>query len=78
YQLECNPAWFFSESHGNWLYRSTDDNPGYYQQVITRGGLTGRWKRSMKPVVTTNCEKSAEAIVAERYITLSEGLNLRR
>jgi len=46
--------------------------------VLTRGDLTGRWKQSMKPVVTTNCEKSAEAIVAKRYITHGEGLNLRR
>ena len=29
--------------------------------VLTRGGLTGRWK----PVVTTNCEKSAEVIVGK-------------
>jgi hypothetical protein len=31
--------------------------------VLTRGGLTGGRKRNMKPIVTTNCEKSAEAIV---------------
>lgn len=30
---------------------------------LTVGGLTGRWKQSMKPVVTTNGEKSAEAVV---------------
>ena len=35
--------------------------------VLTRGGLTGR----RKPVVTTNCEKSAEAIVPVHR----EGLN---
>jgi hypothetical protein len=31
--------------------------------ALTRGDLTGRRKQSMKPVVTTNGEKSAEAIV---------------
>jgi hypothetical protein len=31
--------------------------------ALTRGDLTSRWKQSMKSVVTTNCEKSAEAIV---------------
>jgi hypothetical protein len=31
--------------------------------ALTRGGLTGRCKRNVKSVVTTNCEKSAEAIV---------------
>jgi hypothetical protein len=31
--------------------------------ALTRGGLTSRRKQSKKPVVTTNCEKSAEAIV---------------
>jgi hypothetical protein len=29
------------------------------EYVLTRGGLTG----GIKPVVTTNCEKSAEVIV---------------
>jgi hypothetical protein len=33
--------------------------------VLTRGGLTSRWKQSMKPVATANGEKSAEAIVPE-------------
>jgi hypothetical protein len=31
--------------------------------VLTRGDLISRRKRGMKPVVTTNGEKSAEAIV---------------
>jgi hypothetical protein len=30
--------------------------------VLTRGGLTSRWKQRKKSVVTTNGEKSAEAI----------------
>jgi hypothetical protein len=35
--------------------------------VLTPGGLTGGWKQSKKPVVTTNGEKSAEAIVLLYY-----------
>jgi hypothetical protein len=46
--------------------------------VLTRGGLTSRWKQGMKSVVTTNGEKSAEAIVAQWLQTLREGLNFRR
>jgi group II intron reverse transcriptase/maturase len=34
--------------------------------VLTRGDLTNGRKRSMKSAVTTNCEKSAEAIVPAR------------
>jgi hypothetical protein len=46
--------------------------------VLNRGGLTSGWKQGMKSVVTTNCEKSAEAIVPRRLQTPREGLNLRR
>jgi hypothetical protein len=46
--------------------------------ILTRGGLTSRWKQRKKPVVTTNGEKSAEAIVAQRLQTLREGPNSRR
>jgi hypothetical protein len=31
--------------------------------ALTRGGLTSRWKQSMKSAATANCEKSAKAIV---------------
>jgi len=46
--------------------------------VLTRGDLTSRWKQSMKSVVTTNGEKSAEAIVLRWLQTLREGSNFRR
>jgi hypothetical protein len=46
--------------------------------TLTRGGLTS----GLKPVVTTNGEKSAEAIVPRRpneeKKTAREGLNFRR
>jgi hypothetical protein len=46
--------------------------------ALTRGDLTGRKKQSMKPVVTTNGEKSAEAIVPKRLQTRRKGPNSRR
>lgn len=44
----------------------------------TWGGLVSKWKRSMKLVVTTNGEKSADVIVPRRLQTSWEGLNFRR
>lgn len=44
----------------------------------TKGGLVSKRKQSMKLVVTTNGEKSAEVIVPRRLQTLWEGLNFRR
>ena len=44
----------------------------------TKGGLVSKWKQSMKLVVTTNGEKSAEVIVPRRLQTSWEGLNFRR
>ena len=44
----------------------------------TKGGLVSKWKQSMKLVVTTNDEKSAEVIVPRRLQTSWEGLNFRR
>jgi len=44
----------------------------------TKGGLASRWKQGMKPVVTTNDEKSAEVIVPLWLQTQWEGLNFRR
>ena len=43
------------------------------ERVSTRGGLTGGGEKN--PVVTTNCEKSAEAIVPEKK---REGPNNRK
>ena len=37
----------------------------------TQGGLVSKWKQSMKLVVTTNDEKSADAIV-NRWLQTSE------
>jgi len=48
------------------------------ERVGTRGGLASGWKQSKKSVVTTNGEKSAEAIVPLWLQTQGEGLNLRR
>jgi hypothetical protein len=45
--------------------------------ALTRGDFISRWKRGMKPVVTTNDEKSAEVIVLWR-VPPREGPNLRR
>ncbi len=42
--------------------------------ALTWGGLTGRWKQRKKPIVTTNCKKSAEAIVVRN----NEGQNFRK
>ena len=42
----------------------------------TKGGLVSRWKRSMKLVVTTNDEKSAEAIVNQWLQTSAKGRTL--
>jgi hypothetical protein len=39
---------------------------------LTRGDLTGRCKRSVKSVVITNCEKSAEAIVPRAEVCKKE------
>ncbi len=44
----------------------------------TKGGLVSKWKQSMKLVVTTNGEKSAEAIVPLWLQTQWKGLNFRR
>ncbi len=44
----------------------------------TKGGLVSKWKQSMKLVVTTNGEKSAEAIVPLWLKTQWKGLNFRR
>ena len=44
----------------------------------TQGGLVSGWKQSMKLVVTTNGEKSAEVIVPRWLQTPWEGLNFRR
>ena len=44
----------------------------------TWGGLVSKRKQSMKLVVTTNGEKSAEVIVPRRLQTSWEGLNFRR
>ena len=44
----------------------------------TKGGLVSKRKQSMKLVVTTNGEKSAEVIVPRRLQTSREGLNFRR
>jgi hypothetical protein len=40
---------------------------------LTAGGLTGGWKQSKKFVVTTNCEKSAEAIVPDCHDRKGKG-----
>ena len=39
----------------------------------TQGGLISEWKQSMKFIVTTNGEKSAEAIVNQWLQTLAKG-----
>ncbi len=44
----------------------------------TQGGLISGWKQSKKFIVTTNDEKSAEAIVLKWLQTFREGLNFRR
>ena len=44
----------------------------------TKGGLVSKWKQSMKFVVTTNDEKSAEIIVSKWLQTFWEGPNFRR
>lgn len=44
----------------------------------TKGYLVSKRKQSMKLVVTTNGEKSAEVIVPRRLQTSREGLNFRR
>jgi retron-type reverse transcriptase len=46
--------------------------------ALTPGGLIGGWKQSKNPVVTTNGEKSAEAIVPRRLQTFWEGQNPER
>ena len=44
----------------------------------TKGGLVSKRKQSMKLVVTTNGEKSAEAIVNQMVGNIGEGRNFRR
>ena len=42
----------------------------------TQGGLVSKWKQSMKLVVTTNDEKSADAIVNRWLQTSAKGRTL--
>jgi hypothetical protein len=45
--------------------------------ALTRGDLTSRWKQSMKPVATANCEKSAEVIVLRRKCAEGRSMDWR-
>jgi len=46
--------------------------------ILTWGGFIGRRKQIMKPIVTTNYEKSAGIIVPRWFKTQREGLNFKR
>ena len=51
---------------------------GVKETCGTQGDLVSKWKQSMKLVVTTNGEKSAEVVVPGWIKAFWEGPNFRR